>query len=353
LPISLRSTLVLLLAACASRPAAPGGAGDPVDRSIPSASPALDALALGRGDLPAGVTVASADPFCNSVQPLTFYSRPTLFGMAPRPLARRAQVLRRGDRVVGSVLMFEYGPDQIRRVRSILDPHLWGEAGGPSDEHPEEVAVVGGSLLILCFDPGDPAGAWYAERLRTRNHARVARPCPELAVFDRQAADAHATTAEAAAPIAARHEQALLACSLGALRVAELARELGDWPRAEAGFRRALALDAAGDALTYPGALFAAQYGLALAVATRGRPAESIPLYERAVATARDDGDTRAHGWAEFNLACALAEAGRFDDAASALQRAIALDPSHRERARRDRSFERARALPDFRRILR
>jgi len=248
--------------------------------------------------------------------------------------------------------MFDYHVGQIGRVRSYLDAHLWGEDGMPTERHPEDVVVVGEALLVLCFDPSDPAGDWYIDHLRRRHQARVANRCPALYTVQREIADAGAATPVARRPIIGRHEKELLNCSFGAMVVGELARELEDWSRAEAAFRRALELDSRGDALTRAGSLFEATYALGLAVSMNGRPTESEALFERAVRLAATEHNRKFLGWAQFNLACARAEGGRFAAAAEALEAAIAIDPSHKARAKTDRSFSKARAVPAFQRLL-
>jgi tetratricopeptide (TPR) repeat protein len=331
-------------------PAETRPSAETVDRSIPSSSPLLDRFAVRADDLPTGLTIGRGDPSCTSLQPLTFYAQPAAFG--PRPLARRADLLRRGERLVGSVLMFEYRAEEVETVRAYLAGHLWGDAGRPTEAHPEDLVVVGRAVLVLCFDPQDSAGDWYIKHLQTRHEAAVARRCPALFELEREIARVNAVGPRAQAPIMARRESALLGCSFGAVRVGEVARELGDWPRAETAFRRALALAADGDSLTIRGARFVAHYGLALAVAARGREEESLPLFERALQVARAEGSRQFEGWAQFNLACVRAELRQYPAAAEALQAAIAIDPSHRTRARSDPSFRKARRLPAFKRLL-
>jgi hypothetical protein len=72
-----------------------------------------------------------------------------------------------------------------------------------------------------------------------------------------------------------------------------------------------------------------------------GRPAESETLFERAVQLATAEHNREFLGWAQFNAR-----------AAEALEAAIAIDPSHKARARTDRSFRKARAVPAFKRLL-
>jgi len=325
---------------------------DPVDRSIPVKSPEFDAIAVAPGSIPAGLTISPGDPACDSIQPLTFYSQPTMFGAMPRPEARRADRFMRGDRLVGTVAMYHYRPEQVAHVRSFLTGHLWGDAQMPTVEHPEEMVVVGSTVLILCFDANDPAGDWYRNQLRFHPGVRVARRCPALYAYDRAAEEAGQQSASALAPVLSRHEAALLACSSGAVRVGEVALTLKDGRRAEAAFRRALELDTVGDALTGRGLLFYANYGLGLALEMQGRTDESVDQFKRALVIAKQEGDRSHLGWGTYNLACAQAEAGRFAEAAKALEEAISLDPTHKVRASKDRSFEKARELATFKRLL-
>ena len=84
----------------------------------------------------------------------------------------------------------------------------------------------------------------------------------------------------------------------------------------------------------------------------RGRASESVGLFERALQIAVRENNPYFVGWAQFNLACARAEAGQFPAAAEALKAAIVIDPTHKPRARTDKSFRKARRLPAFKRLL-
>ena len=330
-----------------------GETKDDFDRSIPATSAALSRLDVPPADLPPGLVIGAGEPRCMSVQPIVFYAQPTMFGVVPKPLARRADVLRRGDRVVGSVLMFEYADHTIPRVREFLDADLWGDEAAPTQEHPEEVAVVGNTLLILCFDPTDHAGDWYKERLHAVHHARLPRPCAGLTAMQKDLGHPRSDDPKALIAAALKHRDELRACSIGAAFLGEIAMQQKDYPTAEASYRRALELDAQGDVLVGGrGALWEADDGLALSVAMQGRVAESVPLFERALAAAVDDGQRETIGKAEFNLACAYAETGKFSDAATALGKAIASDAKYKEAARTDSSFKAARDRPEFQRLL-
>jgi hypothetical protein len=346
--------LLLALAGCATAPPATNSAPAPaaraddgtVDRSIPTTSPELAAFDVPAGELPAGLSMAPGEPRCVSIQPLTFYAQPATFGMVPKPRARRALVMHRGDRVVGSVLLFAYADGQIPTVRQFLDGLLWGEERAPSAEHPEQVAVAGNVLAILCLDERDAAATWYANRLRTHHRARVPAPCPVVQAIQAEARKAR--DPQSVDDIVARHEQELLACSTGALFVGVLARGQKDYARSERAFRRALELDAAGDAFAVREGEYAARDGVALAVALQGRAAESLPLFEQASAAAQRTGDREVIAHAEYNLACAYAEAGRAADASTALKRAVAIDAKYKQTARTDDSFQKVRGAPEL-----
>jgi tetratricopeptide (TPR) repeat protein len=202
-------------------------------------------------------------------------------------------------------------------------------------------------LAVLCLDERDDAVAWYTDRLRARHGARIPRKCPALDAVAREAAQAGNDKAATLAAVH-RHEQELLACSTGALFVGELARGEHDLRRAEAAFRRAIALDAQGDALLFSDGLYAAHDGLALAVAMQGRAAESLPLFEQSLAVAKATGDRKLIGSAEFNLACAYAELGRPADASAALQRAVAIDSKYKQTARGDESIRKVLGAPEL-----
>ncbi len=156
----------------------------PIDDTIPSASPALAAFDVPASELPAGVTLSGGEPACVSTQPLVFFARPALPG-APRPRARRALVMRRGEELLGSVLMFEYAAGELPKVRDKLGPMLWGDEREPSALFPETITQSGSTLLILCLPATDPAAGWYKDRLYTRNGARVSRVCPGIAAVER------------------------------------------------------------------------------------------------------------------------------------------------------------------------
>jgi hypothetical protein len=68
-----------------------------------------------------------------------------------------------------------------------------------------------------------------------------------------------------------------------------------------------------------------------------GRPDRAVALAGHGVATAGYLGAPGpARGMASYNLACALARAGRLDQAAAALREAVTLNPDVRANARRD-----------------
>jgi hypothetical protein len=323
----------------------------PADRAVPSSSPGLAAFDVPAAQLPAGVTLTAGEPACVSIQPLTFFAHPTAPGI-PTPRARRALVMRRGARSIGSALMFEYQPGEIPKVRQFLDGLLWGEERSPSREHPEEIAVAGNTLLILCLQGEDPAFAWYKERLYQRHHARVTRICDGLGALklglDHREDEGEVTAAEAERRVFYRNEKALLECNLGASLLGELARSGQDWPRAEKAFRRAIELDQQGDLFPRLDAEWGARDGLALSVAMQGRLAESVPLFETALALARKLTDPTVLGSAQYNLACAYAEVGKFSEAAETLKAAIKIDPKYKKQARTDDSFRKALAEPPF-----
>jgi len=71
-----------------------------------------------------------------------------------------------------------------------------------------------------------------------------------------------------------------------------------------------------------------------------GRPDRAVALAGHGVATASYLGTPGpARGMASYNLACALARAGRLDQAATALREAVTLNPDVRANARRDRDL--------------
>lgn len=65
--------------------------------------------------------------------------------------------------------------------------------------------------------------------------------------------------------------------------------------------------------------------------------------------TATEDG---GGGRAFYLLACALAQAGRSQEAVSALQRSVEADPANRPRAANERDFDALREDPAFQKIL-
>jgi tetratricopeptide (TPR) repeat protein len=321
----------------------------PVDRTFPSSSPALSTFVVPPGELPPGITMTPGDPTCVSTEPLTFFARPTV-AAAPRPRARQALVMQRGMQVIGSVLLFEYAAGEIPKVRKSLEKLLWGEQRAPSAAFPETIVEVGNTLLILCLPGDDPGIGWYRDRLHDRHHARVTRTCSGMATVKRdlQHLEDHVSYEQAVANVVYRHEDDLLACSSGAALLGDVARGRHDWPRAEKAYRRAIDLDDKGDLFATSETGWSARDGLAVAVALQKRAAESVPLFEAALSIAQKVARPPELASAQYNLACAYAEVGRYAEAALALKAAIKLDPAYEGKARTDDSFRKARGQPQF-----
>jgi tetratricopeptide (TPR) repeat protein len=323
----------------------------PVDEAIPSTSPALAAFDVATDALPPGVTLTAGEPTCVSTEPLTFFAQPAAAG-APKPRARRAMVMKHGAGLIGSVLMFEYQAGELPKLRQSLDGVLWGDEHAPSALHPEQLAVAGNTLLILCLEGQDPAIAWYKNHLYERHHARVSRECDGLAAVQRDLEhldkEGAVSNDEAVRRVLSRNEAALLACSAGASLLGETARADHDWPLAEKAFRRAIELDDKGDALPTPEAQWSARDGLALAVSMEGHQAASVPLFEVALSVARKANQPKLVGAAHYDLACAYAEVGKFSQAAQSLKEAIKTDAKYKAQARADDSFRKALGKPQF-----
>ena len=304
----------------------------------------LGDLRLAKTELPKGSQFDKGPGSCISTQLESFYASPECMGALPKPSAQNRQAILGQGEDRGVVLYLDYG-SMAQDVEAFLPCLLWGEAGGPTKTHPEEVLCVGHVLVVLSFPPGSDVGARVKECLAAKLKAQG-----EVKALGKPVQDEPAAAEKDGEPFASSKPmfegQALF--------------QGGEFAGAEKAFRKALTLHEGGDPM--PGEfLYVSTDCLAQVLQQQQRIEESVPYFEKALAVlaSLDDQGMRKVGGrdhciasTEYNLACALARLGRFDAALRALKHSISLEPRRKESARRDTDFEKALARADFRALL-
>jgi len=318
---------------------APARAGDP---------PKLADFKVDAKELPEGVTLVEG-VHCASPQPATFFNDPTMGGFLADPAGKLCQSFRNSDGAMGSVLVFQYKEDVPEFVRGFMPGYLWGEGSGPTAQHPEEYYCAGPFLVILSFPGGAAPLAWCKDRLRTRTRMPVPRLHPEQKELMQKAGKAYGAQDAKAGLALLDGNEAIKEFAFGQYLLGEFGGMAGDYAIAEKGYARAVALhDSRVDPLD-PQILGPALDGLGVACLAQGKCDDAI----KALLRARDEaiGDEMTLHIC-YNLACAYARAGRFDEAREMLHLVVTEAPEMKEQARKDPDLAEARKRKDFADLL-
>jgi tetratricopeptide (TPR) repeat protein len=300
-----------------------------------------------------------------------FYETPTAEGMArilpaqlrsmlpkkykesfPVPKRKECQSFLAEGGAKGTAFVFEYETDDLRIVKSFLEPVLWGQKG-PSEDHPEEIIIHGRFLWILAFPRGDPATEWYKERLRKKLRVPASRERPELEPLGVELLHAlEAGDADAGLKVLAENAAAVESWSFGQFMAGQFAAAKRDHGLAEKGFRKALALHESLEDPLADAMLWAVLDGLGGALAGRGRWEEAARAFERAIAAGNELDDPWAATQSCYNIARTLAAMQNWDETLRALRQVISVDEKYKEIARSDPALAEARRRKEFQELL-
>ena len=319
-------------------------------------------------ELPEGCRFAQGMP-CASHHASAYYHNPNFKGLMrglklppelaavaeelfPVPAKKEWQSFEADGGVPGSVLMFEFEPEDIEKAREFFPFYLYG-ADGPSAEHPEEVIYGERLVMVLSFPRGDPAAEWYKDRLRKKFGIPALREHLELrelgikvvtALRDHEVEKGLALLDENADEIA---NWAFGQFLLGGFRSAS-----DDWEGAEQAYRRALELH---DTLEDPlreGMVWGTLDMLGSALLEQGKAEAAVQVLQRAEECGTRlaiEGAPRS----SYSLARAHARLQRWTESLGALKRAIEGDSEHKARAATDEDFAEARKRKEFQDLLR
>jgi tetratricopeptide (TPR) repeat protein len=315
----------------------------------------LEGLLVPREELPEGYQEASG-LHCVSVQPRTFYEMPAMRDFLPTPKRKATVSFAAPRRDPGTVLIFEYEKAFPRQfLESFLEGFLYGEPGGRSRLHPEEIILFDRFLLILSFPMGDPAAEWYKARLRTVHRIPATRHRPDLAPLIRKVMAAYdAGDAETGLKLLDANFQLLANVSFACYLRGEFGVMKGDFRTAEAGYRKAMELhDSLEDPIsTDPGPVWACLDGLGISLIAQRKPADCVEVLTRAAAVGAEL-ELGQIAQTHYNLACAYSLLKKFDEAYRHLAKAIEGKPAYKESAPRDSDLAEALRREEFRALLR
>lgn len=111
-------------------------------------------LKLKPKEIPKGGYMASDGNICITPQACTFYNDIETYSNIVGTVKSKAiqSFKNKADR--GSIMYFEF--DHVFKGDRFLQGLLWGKAGEPTAEHPEEYVVKGKFLIIWSFKPDSP-----------------------------------------------------------------------------------------------------------------------------------------------------------------------------------------------------
>ncbi len=327
----------------------------------------LDLVLVKQEELPKNVQ-AIEGIHTNQPHPRIFYETPTIEGFAkglppelralhredslPVPKRKQHQSFVAEGGAKGTVFVFEYETDDLRKVVHFLEPILWGREG-PSEEHPEEIVVHGRLLWILSFPRGDAAAEWYKERLRKKFKVRASRDRPELHPLGIQVLERLETgDIDGGLRLLNENAKAIEDWAFGQCMLGQLATIKKDLALAERGFRRALALhDDVTDPLD-PDFLWVVVDGLGRVLDEQGKLEPAARMFERGIDVANERGDVENATTSCYNIARTLARMKNFETAYRALKQVISVDKQYKERAKAEPAFAEARTRKEFQELL-
>jgi len=277
---------------------------------------------------------------------------PEAEALFPVPKAKEWQSFEAEGGVAGSVFMFEYSEEDLEKARDFFPSFLYGQDGGSSVEHPEEIILQDRLVIILSFPRGDPAAEWYKQRLRTKFKVPAVREHLEVRELGYQLVKALGEEdIEGGLALLDTHSADVADWAFGQFLLGTFAIASKDPERAVKAYRRALELhDTLEDPLK-PGLVVPALIALGLALLQEDKPKDAVPVLQRAEEHATKTSPEQAAGLA-YNLACAFALLERWPESLDALKRAIRDDPEYKKMARTDEDLAEARKRKEFEKLL-
>lgn len=122
--------------------------------TINSFSQTLADLKLKPKEIPKGGYMTSDGNVCITPQACTFYNDIETYANIVGTVKSKAIQSFKSKADRGSIMYFEF--DHVFKGDRFLQGLLWGKAGEPTDEHPEEYVVKGKFLIIWSFKPDSP-----------------------------------------------------------------------------------------------------------------------------------------------------------------------------------------------------
>lgn len=122
--------------------------------TINSFSQTIADLKLKPKEIPKGGYIASDGNVCITPQACTFYNDIETYANIVGTVKSKAIQSFKSKADRGSIMYFEF--EHIFKGDRFLQGLLWGKAGEPTDEHPEEYVVKGKFLIIWSFKPDSP-----------------------------------------------------------------------------------------------------------------------------------------------------------------------------------------------------
>nr|WP_315246416.1 hypothetical protein [uncultured Flavobacterium sp.] len=110
-------------------------------------------LKLKNKEIPKGYSLSDGNN-CVSVQACTFYNDIETYSNIVGKVKSKAMQSFKSRPDTGSIMYFEF--EHVFKGERFLQGLLWGKAGQPTDEHPEEYVVKGKFLIIWSFHPDSP-----------------------------------------------------------------------------------------------------------------------------------------------------------------------------------------------------
>src|SRR4030042_1188156 len=273
----------------------------------------IDDLKLPKTDLPQGYDFGK-EIMSISIQPCTFYEMPEQSGVVPKPEKKDFQTLEFEGTHRGSLLLFQYKDKHAaERVKSFLSGLLWGDQGGPTNMHPEEMYVFENIILIFCFGYQSDESLLVKNFLRDRKGINLGSQDEQ---FRQVIATAHAyynsNDVGKGIEYLKKNYDAIRNYSFGNYFLAEFYYLSHDWVNANRHYAQALGLHNSKNKLPDDGSLWATYHGLGMSCAMTGRVPESVEPFAKSLEIARKKKRGTMIAGSAYDLSCSHAVLTQF-----------------------------------------